>query len=171
VKRSEKEVYVAQLRESLDDKEIVVVARQGGLAVSDITSLRVKMRQGGGAVKVLKNKLAKRAFAGSKFETISEHFTGPVIIGSSSDTIAAAKVFVDFAEENEKLEVIAGNLDGKTLTKQNVESLAKLPSMDELRGKIVGVLVAPASRIARVLQAPGTQVARVLGAHVEKSKN
>ena len=171
MKRSEKEVYVAQLRASLDDKKIVVAGRQGGLTVADITALRASMRESGGAVKVLKNRLAKRAFEGSQFESIAEHFTGPVIIGSSSDPVAAAKVFVEFAEANSKLEVISGNLDGKNLAKGDVEALAKLPSIEELRGKIVGVLVAPASRIARVLQAPGTQVARVLAAHVEKSEN
>lgn len=169
MKRSEKITYVENLRSSLDGASLVVAARQGGLTVGQMTSLRAEMRRSGGSVKVLKNTLAARAVEGSKFEGMTQHFVGPVVIGYSKDPVAAAKVFVEFANKNDRLEVIAGNLDGQPLVKRSVEDLAKLPPIDELRGKILGVLMAPATKLACVLQAPGSQVARVVSAYAHKS--
>lgn len=168
MKRSEKEDYVNQLRSDVESAQIVVAARQGGLTVSQMTDLRAKMREAGGAVKVVKNTLARLAVKGSKCEGIAEHFVGPVVIGYSQDPVAAAKVFVNFSEKNDRMEVLAGNFGGQVLAKSGVEGLAKLPSLDELRGKLVGLLVAPATKIARVVQAPGTSVARVITAYAEK---
>ena len=123
------------------------------------------MREAGCKFKVTKNRLAKIALKETKFEALEESFTGPTAIAVSKDPVAAAKVAVEFANENEKLTIIGGALEADVLDVDGVKSLAKLPSLDELRGKIVGLLQAPATKVAGVLQAPAGQLARVMGAH------
>jgi large subunit ribosomal protein L10 len=125
------------------------------------------MRAAGANFKVTKNRLARRALAGTKFEPLSSMFTGPTAIAFSRDPVAAAKVAVEFANKNEKLRIIGGGLNDQQLDVAGVKSLATLPSLDELRAKIIGLLQTPATRIAAVLQAPGAQLARVLGAYAK----
>lgn len=166
--KQEKHSFVASLRSDLSDAGIVVITRQTGLTVGESTKLRSDMRKVGGRFKVAKNTLIKRAVADSAYDALSDELKGPVALAFSNDPIAAAKVAVDFAKGNEKLQVVCGMMGEKFLNKNDVVALAKLPSLDELRGKIIGVLQAPASKIVGVLQAPGAQVARVISAYSSK---
>lgn len=162
--RAQKVEEVAKLNEAFQDNETVVVTHYTGLSVAEITDLRRRMLEAGGRFKVTKNRLAKRALEGTRFEQLNDMFTGPTAIATSQDPVAAAKVAYDYAQDNDKLVIIGGAMGDTLLDKAGVEALAKMPSLDELRSKIVGILVAPATRIATVLQQPGTGVARVLQA-------
>ena len=163
--RSKKEALVAELHQDFEENNLVVVTHQTGLTVTEVSELRKQMREAGCKFKVTKNRLAKIALKETKFEVLKESFTGPTAIAVSKDPVAAAKVAVEFANENEKLTIIGGALEADVLDVDGVKSLAKLPSLDELRGKIVGLLQAPATKVAGVLQAPAGQLARVMGAH------
>ena len=167
--KQEKQDFVASLRSDLSGAGIVVVTRQTGLTVGDSTQLRVNMRKVGGSFKVAKNTLIKRAIADSAYDALAGELKGPVALAYSDDPIAAAKVAVDFAKANDKLQVVCGVMGDKFLSQSEVVALAKLPSLDELRGTIIGVLQAPASKIVGVLQAPGAQVARLLSAYSSKN--
>jgi len=169
VERSKKEALVAELREAFENANLVVVTSQSGLTVSEVSDLRQKMRDAGAGYKVTKNTLAKLALKGTKFEHLDEVFTGPTAIAFSQDPVAAAKVVADYRKSNEKISIVAGGLDGSGLDAAQVEALAKLPSLDELRGKLVGVLQAPATKVAGVLQAPAGQLARVFGAYASSN--
>jgi len=165
VDRSRKEELVAELHRTFEDTHLLVVTQQNGLTVQEVTSLRNQLREEGASFHVTKNRLAKIALKGTKFESLESIFTGPTAIAVSADPVAAAKVAVDFANKNDKLTIVGGALDDKSLDVDNVVALAKLPSLDELRGKIVGLLQAPAGKIVGVLQAPSGQLARVFGAY------
>lgn len=167
--KQEKHSFVASLRSDLSSAGIIVVTRQSGLTVGESSKLRSEMRKVGGRFKVAKNTLVKRAFADSAYDALSGELKGPVALAFSEDPIAAAKVAVDFAKGNEKLQVVCGMMGDKFLSHNDVVTLAKLPSLNELRGKIIGVLQAPASKIVGVLQAPAAQVARVISAYSNKS--
>ena len=166
--RSQKQELVSSLHETLKQAELVVITRQSGLTVAEVTNLRRQMRQAGASYKVTKNRLARRALDGTKFEGLKDMFTGPTAIAFSKDPIAAAKVAVTYANSNDKLKIVGGAMAGQVLDPQGVKALATLPSLDELRGKIIGILSTPAQRIAAVLQAPGSQLARVLKAYASK---
>ena len=168
--RAQKEKLVTSLQHALSDTACVVVTHQTGMTVEEVTDLRRQMRAAGANFKVTKNRLARRAFAGTKFEQLSPMFTGPTAIAFSRDPVAAAKVAVEFANRNEKLRIIGGGLNEQQLDVAGVKSLATLPSLDELRGRILGLLQTPATRIAAVLQAPGSQIARVLGAYAKQAQ-
>lgn len=146
---------------------VVVVTHYKGLTVAELTELRGRVRAAGAAFRVTKNTLARRALDGTPFASIAPLFKGPTAIAFSKDPAAAPKVVTEFARKNEKLQVVGGGLGGALLDAASVRALAELPSLDELRGRLVGLLNAPASRLAAVLQAPGGQVARVLAAHAE----
>ena len=163
--RSKKEALVAELHQDFEENNLVVVTHQSGLTVSEVSDLRRQMREAGCKFKVTKNRLAKIALKETKFEALEDAFTGPTAIALSEDPVAAAKIAVEFANENEKLTIVGGALDADILDADGVKTLAKLPSLDELRGKIVGLLQAPATKVAGVLQAPAGQLARVMGAH------
>jgi large subunit ribosomal protein L10 len=169
VERSQKEKLVTDLHHALADTVCVVITHQTGLTVAEVTDLRRQMRAAGASFKVTKNRLARRALAGTKFEQIGPLFTGPTAIAFSRDPVAAAKIAVEFANKNNKLRIVGGSLGNRQLNAEGVKSLAVLPSLDQLRAKLVGVLQAPASRIAAVLQAPGSQLARVLDAYAKKA--
>ena len=126
------------------------------------------MREAGAGFKVTKNRLTKLALQGTKYENLSDLFAGPTAIGTSNDPVSAAKTLVSFAKTNDKLTIIGGSLDGKVLDKAGVEALATLPSLDELRAKITGMLTAPATKVARVTQAPASQLARVIQARADQ---
>ena len=166
--RNEKAELIETLQSTLSEAAAVVVTHQTGLTVAESSDLRGRMREAGAGFKVTKNRLTKIAVQGTKYEDISDLFTGPTAMGTSADPVAAAKVLVDFAKENDKLTVIGGSLDGKVLDKAGVEALAKLPSLDELRAKLVGLLNAPATQVARVTQAPAAKLARVIQARADQ---
>ena len=156
---------VAELQETFESNNLVVLTHQSGLTVTEVSELRKQLREVGGSFKVTKNRLAKIALKGTKFEGMSDRFTGPTAIAVSTDPVAAAKIAVEFADKNEKLQIICGSLEAEALDANAVKALAKLPSLDELRGKIIGLIQAPATKIAGVLQAPAGQLARVFGAY------
>ena len=167
--RSKKLQVVESLKAQFQDSQLVVIAQQNGLSVAQITDLRIKARAAGVRFHVTKNTLAKIAIKGTPFENLASHFKGPVAVAFANDPVAAAKVVVEFAKtSNEKLVVLGAGYNGDVLKAAQVNTLATLPSLDELRGKIVGILQAPASRIASILQAPGGQLARVVNAYATK---
>lgn len=168
--RSRKEALVAELNGSFAEATLVVVTQQSGMTVAESTDLRRRMREAGASYKVTKNRLAKLALAGTPYEQIVDLFEGPTAIAYSSDPVAAARVTVDFAKTNDKLVVIGGAMGATMLDEAGVKALASLPSLDELRGKLLGVLNAPATKVAGVLQAPAGQLARVFGAYANKDE-
>jgi large subunit ribosomal protein L10 len=170
VDRAQKSELVASLNQVFKDTGVIVVAHYAGLSVADMTAFRARMREAGASVKVAKNRLAKLALKGTDAETISDLFTGPTVIAYSSDPVAAPKVAIDFAKSNEKLVILGGAMGSTSLDSDGVKALASLPSLDELRGKLVGLLATPATRVAQVLAAPAGQVARVVGAYAEKGE-
>lgn len=166
--RAQKSELVGSLHQTFEDVSIVVVAHNKGLSVGEITDLRRKMRAAGASFKVTKNRLTRLALSGTRFEGLSDLFIGPTTIAYSQDPVAAAKVAVDFAKANEKLVILGGALGTNKLDVEGVKALATLPSLDELRGRILGMIQTPATRIAGILQQPGGQIARVLKARAEK---
>ena len=166
--RQEKAELIETLQTTLNDSTTVVVAHQVGMTVAESSDLRAKMREAGAGFKVTKNRIAKLALNDTPHTALESLFTGPTAIGTSTDPVAAAKVLVEYAKGNDKLTIVGGSMDGKSLDKAGVEALAKLPSLDELRGKLVGILQAPAAKIARVAQAPAGKVARVIQARSDQ---
>jgi large subunit ribosomal protein L10 len=170
VERAEKAELVSSLNQVFKDTGVVVVAHYAGLNVADMTALRAQMRDAGASVKVAKNRLAKLALKGTDAETIADLFNGPTVIAYSNDPVAAPKVATDFAKGNENLVILGGAMGSTSLDADGVKALAAMPSLDELRGKLVGLLATPATRVAQVLAAPAGQVARVVGAYAEKGE-
>jgi large subunit ribosomal protein L10 len=168
--RTEKTAFIDDLNTKVAASTVVLVAHYKGLTVAEITDLRVKARNAGAGFKVTKNKLTQLALKGTLFEQLSSKFIGPTAIAYSSDPVAAAKILADFAKANEKLVLLGGAFGETLLDAQGVVALSKMPSLDELRAKIIGLISAPAQRIASILQAPGGQVARVIGAHSRKGE-
>jgi large subunit ribosomal protein L10 len=146
----------------------VIFTHYHGLTVAQVTELRRKLRANNAHFKVVKNTLFKIAAQNTKIEFTDPMVTGPIAIAYSTDPVAAAKGVVEFAKTNKNLKIIGGLVDNKPLTLESIQTLSKLPSLDELRGKIIGLLQAPASKIASVLQAPGGQLARVMNAYATK---
>jgi len=169
VDRTEKTELVSSLRGTFENASIVVVAHYIGLNVDDMGELRSKMREAGASFKVTKNRLTRLALEGTPYDQLGDLFTGPTAIAYSDDPVAPAKVAVEFAKKNEKLVVLGGAMGDVCLDVDGIKQLATLPSLDELRAKIVGMLNTPATRVAGVLQAPAGQVARVLGARGQQS--
>jgi large subunit ribosomal protein L10 len=167
VDRTQKQQLVETLRRDLEGTACIVVTHQSGLNVAEATQLRRQVRGAGASYRVTKNRLAKRAIAGTVFESLSRLFTGPTAIAFSLDPVAAAKVVVEFANRNDKLTIIGGGLAGRQLAADEVKELASLPPLDELRGKLIGLLQTPATRLAVVLQAPAGQIARILAAYAD----
>lgn len=166
--RTQKEELVASLHETFDNAEMVVVTHNLGLTVSEMEDLRVQLREAGAQFKVTKNRLTRLALKDTKFEGITDLFNGPTGVAYSADPVAAARVAVKFAKKNDNLEVVGGALGSEILGVDAVKALASLPSLDELRGKLVGLLQAPATKVAGVLQAPAAQLARVCSAYGAK---
>ncbi len=168
MERAQKQKVVETLAAALADTTCVVITHQSGLTVAEATQLRRQVRSAGAEFKVTKNRLARRALVGTRFELLAPLFTGPTAIAFSRDPVAAAKVIVEFANRNDKLQIVGGGLAGQQFDAAGVRNLASLPSLDELRAKLVGLLAAPATRLAVALQAPAAQLARVLAARAEE---
>ncbi|MDA0369377.1 MAG: 50S ribosomal protein L10 [Proteobacteria bacterium] len=166
--RTEKEKTVASLNEIFSSTAVVIVTQNAGLTVSQLTDLRRKMREAGASFKVTKNRLTKLAIRGTPYESLSNILTGPTAIAYSNDVVAPARVASKFAKANDRLIIIGGAMGQTELDESGVKALAELPSLDELRGKLVGLLQAPATKIAGILQAPAGQLARVFGAYGSK---
>ena len=165
--RNEKTDLVNNLHDTFDNAASVVIVHCIGLTVEESTNLRTKMRNQNCNLKVTKNRIARIALKDTKYQHMDSMFKGPTAIGSSNDPVMAAKILVDYAKENEKLVIIGGGLEDKALSKIDVEALAKLPSLNDLRGKLVGLLQAPASKILRLSVEPASQVLRTIS---QKSK-
>lgn len=168
--RTEKREFVTELNQALSATSMIVVTRNAGLTVADATALRVKMRAAGATYKVAKNRLTHLALAGTRFEGISPMLTGPTALAWSMDPVAVAKAAVEFAKTNDKFVLIGGALGTQTLDADGIKALAELPSLDELRARLVGMISTPATRIAGVLQAPAGQLARVFGAYAKRDE-
>ena len=166
--RAQKQEAIETLKGVFADAGAVVVTHYMGLTVAEMTDLRLKLRAEGAVLKVVKNTLAQKALDGSAGEAGDRLFTGPVAIAYAPDPVTAAKVVTDFAKGNEKFVVVGAIMDTTVLDAKGVSALATLPSLDQLRGKIIGLLQAPATKIAGVLQAPAGQLARVFGAYATK---
>lgn len=166
--RTQKTETVEALNATMQDSGVVVVCHYKGLTVKQITDFRSKLRDLGGQFKVTKNRLAQLAVKDTDYEGLGDLFTGPTGIATSSDPVAAAKIAYEFAKDNDKLVIVGGGLGAKVLDKAGVEALAKLPSLDELRSKLVGLIQAPATKIARVVQAPAQQMVGVTKAYGAK---
>ena len=168
--RSQKHDLVESLQKMFSESALVVVTQQSGLTVAEVTALRRQMRTAGATFKVTKNRLARLALKDTPYQELAPLFTGPTAIACSTDPVAAAKVAVKFADTNEKLVILGGGMGDKQLDVAAVKSLATLPSLDALRGKLIGLLQAPATKVAGVLQAPAGQLARVFGAYGAKGE-
>jgi large subunit ribosomal protein L10 len=170
VDRAEKREFVTSLNGAFKSAGSVVVAHYTGLTVADMSDLRSKMRAAGGTVKVAKNRLARIALQGTESEGMADLFIGQTVIAYSEDPVTAPKVASDFAKGNGKLVILGGAMGSTMLDADGVKALAALPSLDELRAKIVGMINTPATRIAAVISAPAGNLARVIGAYARKDE-
>jgi large subunit ribosomal protein L10 len=166
--RAQKTEAVAELNRTFNEVGVVVVTRNLGLTVAQSTELRIKMREAGATYKVSKNKLARIALKDTDYAGLSDLLTGPVGLATSTDPVAAAKVVSEFAKANDKLEIVGGGMGATVLDVKGVNALASLPSLDELRAKIVGLVQAPATKLAQLSNAPAAKLARVFGAYAAK---
>ena len=169
MRRSQKEELVSTLKKDLEKSNLLIVTHYSGLNVKEIEDLRSKMREVGVKFRVTKNKITKLALQNTSFENISELFQGPTAVAFSEDSVQAAKIAVNFAKNNEKLKIIGGSFEGKLVDREQVYFLASLPSLDELRAKLVALFQAPAVKISNILTVPANQVARVINAYANKS--
>lgn len=169
VSRAKKQETIEQLKGALSDAQLVVLLHNNGLTVTEVSELRRKIRAAGAGYKVAKNTLTKLVIKDdARFSMLDGMLSGPIAIAYSKDPVAAAKIISEYANNNDKIEIVGGALDGQALSLAAIKNLATLPSLDELRGKIVGLLQAPATKIAGILQAPAGQLARVVGAYATK---
>lgn len=166
--RAQKSEAVAALKQTFEEVAVVVVTRNLGMSVAQSTALRGKMRDAGASFKVAKNTLTLIALEGTTYAPISDMLTGPTALATSTDPVAAAKVAVDFAKTNDKFEIVGGAMGDTLLDVNGVKALAELPSLDELRAIIIGLVNAPATKIARVVNEPAAKLARVFGAYAAK---
>ena len=168
--RAEKRELVTGLNDAFKGAGSVVVAHYAGITVAQMNDLRTKMRSAGGTVKVAKNRLARIALQGTGSEGIIDLFKGQTLVAYSDDPITAPKVASDFAKGNEKLIILGGAMGSTALNADGVKALAALPSLDELRARLVGMIATPATRIAQIVNAPAASVARVIGAYARKDE-
>lgn len=166
--RTQKAELVSALNVTFSEVGVVVVTRNLGMTVAQSTVLRQKMREAGATYKVSKNRLAKIALKDTAYEPISELLTGPVALATSVDPVAAAKVAVDFAKTNDKLEIVGGAMGSTVLNAEGIKALASMPSLDEMRATLIGLIQAPATKLAAITQAPAAQLARVFNAYATK---
>jgi large subunit ribosomal protein L10 len=166
--RSQKADAVAELSEVFGRVGVVVVTRNLGMSVAQSTDLRTKMRDAGATYKVAKNRLAKLAVNDTSYAGLGEYLTGPTGLAWSEDPVAAAKAAVDFAKTNDKLEIVGGSMGSQVLDEAGIRALASMPSLDELRAKLIGLVNAPATKVVQLVNAPASKLARVFGAYAAK---
>ena len=166
--RSQKADAVAQLNATFKEVGVVVVTRNLGMSVAQSTDLRSKMRDAGAAYKVSKNRLARLAIADTDYAGIGDFLTGPTALATSVDPVAAAKAVVEFAKTTDRIEIVGGSMGSQVLDAEGIKALATMPSLDELRAKLVGLVQAPATKIAQLSTAPAAKLARVFGAYAAK---
>lgn len=167
--RSQKAEAVTQLNALFNEVGVVVITRNLGMSVAQTTALRVKMRDAGASFKVSKNRLAKLAIQDTDYAGISDMLTGPVALATSVDPVTAAKIAVEFAKTNDKLEIVGGAMGSQVLNAEGIKALASMPSLDELRATLVGLVQAPATKIAQLTTAPAAKLARVFGAYAKEA--
>ena len=165
--RSQKAESVASLNAVFNEVGVVVITRNLGMTVAQSTDLRNKIREAGASYKVAKNRLAKLAIKDTAYEGLGDMLTGPTAIAASLDPVAAAKAVVDFAKTNDKIEIVGGSMGSQVLNAEGVKALASMPSLDELRAKLIGLVQAPATKIAQLSTAPAAKLARVFGAYAK----
>ncbi len=170
MERAEKSEFVSEMKQTLEGAGSVVVAHYAGLTVADMTEFRSGMRAAGGTVKVAKNRLVKLALEGTDGAAMSDLFQGQTLIAYAEDPVAAPKAASEFAKKNEKLVILGGAMGATMLDANGVKALATMPSLDELRAKIIGMVNTPAQRIAMLTKAPAGAVARVIGAYAQKEE-
>ena len=170
MKRSEKKDFVSKLKDEFSNSSSIIVAEYSGLTVNEAESLRNEMRSNGAKFKVTKNRLTKLAIADTQFKDMSDLFKGPTAVAYSSDPVAPAKIAVSFEKKFEKFKIIGGGYNGEKIDKEKIDFLAKLPSLDELRGKLIGLISAPAQKIASIACEPGGQIARLLSSKSSNSQ-
>ena len=166
--RSQKADAVAALAATFKEAGVVVVTRNLGMTVAQSTVLRTRMRDAGASFKVSKNTLARLAIADTAYAGIDDLLVGPVALATSVDPVAAAKVAIEFAKTNDKLEIVGGSMGTQVLNPEGIKALASLPSLDQLRGTLIGLIQAPATKIAQLVVAPASKLARVFNAYAEK---
>ena len=166
--RSQKADTVASLNETFKEAGVVVITRNLGMSVAESSELRGKIREAGASYKVAKNRLAKLALKDTDYEALGDMLSGPTALATSTDPVAAAKAAVEFAKSNDNIEIVGGSMGGEMLDVDGVKALASMPSLDELRAKLVGLVNAPATKIAQVVNAPANKLARVFGAQGAK---
>lgn len=167
--RSQKAESVASLNAVFSQAGVVVVTRNLGLTVAQSTELRTKIREAGATYKVAKNRLAKLAIQDTDYVGIGDFLTGPTALASSEDPVAAAKAVVEFAKANDKIEIVGGSMGSQVLTPEGVKALASMPSLDQLRSTLIGLVQAPATKIAQLSTAPAAKLARVFGAYAKEA--
>jgi large subunit ribosomal protein L10 len=170
VDRAEKKELVGTLNEVFSTSSVVVVAHYSGLTVAQMQDLRRKMKAQGASVKVTKNRLAKIALEGTDVASIGALLQGPTILATSHDPVAAPKVAVEFAKANEKFVILGGAMGTTALNPDGVKALATMPSLDELRAKLIGLVQAPATKVAQLVNAPAAKLARVFGAYAKRDE-
>ncbi len=170
MEKAEKAAVVQDLSGIFNAAGVVVVSHYVGMTVAEMTALRGRVRDGGAKIRVIKNRLAKRALDGAPCAGLTGLFTGPTAVAWSEDPVAAPRVLAKYAKENEKFVILGGAMGTTILNPEGVKALAELPSLDELRARLLGMLNTPAQRIATILQVPGSQLARVLAAYADKGK-
>ena len=169
MEKAEKTQLVASLNTTFKNAAVVVVAHNNGLTANQVLDLRNKMAAAGATIRVAKNSLTKLALEGTDAKGIVKLFTGPTMLAFANDPVAAPKVAADFAKVHEKFVLLGGALGTTMLDATAVKALASLPSLNELRGKLLGMIQTPATRIAGVVAAPAGQLARVLNAYATKA--
>ncbi len=166
--RNEKRAFVDSFRKDIESSNMVILVKQTALTVAESTELRVNIRAAGANFKVVKNSLARIAVKGLNCESVADSLAGPTAFAYSDDPVASAKVISDFSKNNDGLEILCGSLSGEHLDAGSIHKLALLPSLDELRGKLVGLITSPAAKIASTVQAPASDLARVFSAYGSK---
>ena len=167
--RSQKAESVASLNAVFNEVGVVVITRNLGMTVAQSTALRGKIREAGASYKVAKNRLAKLAIKDTAYEGLGDMLTGPTAIAASLDPVAAAKAVVDFAKTTDKIEIVGGSMGSQVLNAEGVKALASMPSLDELRAKLIGLVQAPATKLAQLTTAPAAKLARVFGAYAKEA--
>ena len=170
MKRSEKVDFVSKLKDDFANSASIIVAEYSGLTVSEAEALRKEMRENGAKFKVTKNRLTKLAIAETQFKEMSDLFKGPTAVAYSIDPVAPAKVAVSFEKKYDNFKIIGGGYNGEKIDKDKIDFLAKLPSLDELRGKLIGLISAPAQKIASIAIEPGAQIARIMSSKGSNSQ-